>query len=67
MNFAPRLRLLWGSESCLMYFNTHCGECISCHERVDAFMQAWGKDETRYRRGTYADRRKRRRKRKAKR
>jgi 7-cyano-7-deazaguanine synthase in queuosine biosynthesis len=51
--------LLWGSESCLMYFNTHCGECISCHERADAFVGAWGKDKTRYRRGTYAARRKR--------
>jgi hypothetical protein len=52
--------LLWNSESCLMYFNTACGECVSCHERVDAFMEAWGKDKTRYRKGTYAHRRKRR-------
>jgi hypothetical protein len=54
--------LLWSSESCLMYFNTHCGECISCHERVDAFMDAWGEDKTRYRKGTYAARRKRKKK-----
>lgn len=52
---------LYGSESCLMYFNSPCGECISCHERADAFMEAWGRDKTRYRKGTYADRRKRRR------
>jgi 7-cyano-7-deazaguanine synthase in queuosine biosynthesis len=53
--------MLWNSESCLMYFNTHCGECVSCHERVDAFMDAWGEDRTKYRKGTYAHRRKRRR------
>ncbi|TFH67037.1 MAG: hypothetical protein E4G90_00440 [Gemmatimonadales bacterium] len=52
---------VYASESCLMYFNTHCGECISCHQRADAFMEAWGQDKTRYRKGTYADRRKRRR------
>jgi hypothetical protein len=51
--------LLYASESCLMYFNTHCGECLSCHERADAFMEAWGHDGTKYRKGTYADRRKR--------
>jgi hypothetical protein len=51
--------LLYRSESCLMYFNKPCGECISCHERVDAFMEAWGKDKTGYRPKTYAGRRKR--------
>lgn len=55
--------LLWASESCLMYFNKPCGNCISCVERAEAFMQAWGQDKTPYRKGTTADRLKRKRKR----
>lgn len=51
--------LLWASESCLMYFNLPCGNCISCVERAEAFMEAWGKDKTPYRKGTTADRIKR--------
>lgn len=51
--------LLWASESCLMYFNKPCGNCISCVERAQAFMEAWGKDKTPYRKGTTADRIKR--------
>jgi 7-cyano-7-deazaguanine synthase in queuosine biosynthesis len=50
---------LWASESCLMYFNKPCGNCISCVERATAFMNAWGRDKTPYRRGTTADRLKR--------
>lgn len=53
--------LCWSSESCLMYFNTHCGDCASCKSRVQAFMEAWGRDRTAYRPKTFAARRKRRR------
>jgi hypothetical protein len=53
--------LLWSSESCLMYFNLPCGNCISCVERAEAFMEAWGKDKTPYRKGTTADKIKRKR------
>jgi 7-cyano-7-deazaguanine synthase in queuosine biosynthesis len=49
------------SDSCLMYFNRHCGNCKSCKERVEAFKEAWGKDRTNYRKGTAADKAKRRR------
>jgi hypothetical protein len=45
---------LYASESCLMYFNTACGECGSCKGRSQAFMQAWGEDRTRYRPDTFA-------------
>ena len=46
-------KLCYSSESCLMYFNTHCGNCGSCKERVQAFMEAWGKDSTPYRKDTF--------------
>ena len=46
--------LCWASESCLMYFNTHCGNCSSCKGRAQAFMAAWGEDRTKYRKGTFA-------------
>jgi 7-cyano-7-deazaguanine synthase in queuosine biosynthesis len=45
---------LYRSESCLMYFNTACGDCASCKSRAQAFMAAWGEDRTRYRRDTFA-------------
>lgn len=51
--------LCYESESCLMYFNTHCGDCSSCKGRAQAFMAAWGQDKTRYRKGTFAARQKR--------
>lgn len=40
---------LFDSESCLMYFGTHCGDCWSCVERYDAFMDVFGQDKTEYR------------------
>jgi len=49
------------SDSCLMYFNKPCGDCASCKARVQAFMSAWGRDETVYRTGTFAARHKRKR------
>jgi 7-cyano-7-deazaguanine synthase in queuosine biosynthesis len=52
-------QLLYASESCLMYFNTHCGDCESCKGRARAFMEAWGEDRTTYRRDTFAWRHKR--------
>jgi len=51
--------LCYRSESCLMYFNTACGDCASCKSRVQAFMAAWGADKTRYRANTFAARCKR--------
>lgn len=50
---------LFSTESCLMYFNVHCGDCASCKARARAFMLAWGEDRTKYRKGTTADRVKR--------
>ncbi len=52
-------KLCLSSESCLMYFNKPCGNCASCKSRVQAFMEAWGKDSTPYRPGTWAARHKR--------
>ena len=54
-----RREVCWSSESCLMYFNTHCGACSSCKGRVRAFMAAWGEDRTPYREDTFAWRHKR--------
>jgi hypothetical protein len=51
--------LLYGSESCLMYFNKPCGNCASCLARVRAFLLAWGEDRTPYRKGSTADKEKR--------
>lgn len=45
----------YASESCLMYFAKPCGNCSSCKSRAKAFMAAWGKDKTPYRRGSSAD------------
>ena len=43
------------TESCLMYFAKPCGNCWSCVERAQAFMEAFGKDKTGYRLKTTAD------------
>jgi 7-cyano-7-deazaguanine synthase in queuosine biosynthesis len=44
------------SESCLMYFNTPCGDCWSCKDRAEAFLEAWGYDPTPYRPSSTAGR-----------
>ena len=44
------------SESCLMWFNTPCGDCWSCMDRVKSITAAWGKDGTPYRVGSKAGR-----------
>ena len=46
--------LLYATESCLMYFAKHCGNCWSCVDRARAFMAAWGEDRTDYRKDTTA-------------
>jgi 7-cyano-7-deazaguanine synthase in queuosine biosynthesis len=48
--------VMWGSQSCRLYFKRHDGNCNSCKERVLAFMDAWGEDRTDYRKGSWADR-----------
>ena len=45
---------LAATESCLMWFAKHCGNCWSCVDRAEAFVGAWGHDPTPYRRGTSA-------------
>jgi 7-cyano-7-deazaguanine synthase in queuosine biosynthesis len=45
---------LFQSQSCLMYFGRHCGDCWSCVERAEAFMQAFGEDKTAYRQSSKA-------------
>ena len=47
--------IMWKSQSCRLYFKKHCGNCNSCRERAQAFMEAWGEDRTNYRRGSPAD------------
>jgi 7-cyano-7-deazaguanine synthase in queuosine biosynthesis len=44
------------SESCLMYFNQPCGDCWSCKDRAEAFLEAWGSDPTPYRPSSTAGR-----------
>jgi hypothetical protein len=48
--------IMWGSQSCRIYFKKHDGNCNSCKERAVAFMEAWGEDRTDYRKGSWADR-----------
>lgn len=48
--------ILYSSDSCLMYFNQHCGNCWSCRERAEAFIGAWGQDKTDYRPSSWAGR-----------
>ena len=54
---AADLKLLHQTESCLMWWGKHCGNCWSCVDRANAFMAATGADPTRYKRGTTAYRR----------
>jgi len=42
-------KFLFQSQSCLMYFNSHCGDCWSCMERAEAMLGAFGEDKTDYR------------------
>jgi len=47
---------MFASDSCLMYFKRHCGNCKSCKSRAQAFLVALGEDRTNYRRDSWADR-----------
>jgi hypothetical protein len=45
---------LWSTQSCLMWFAKHCGNCWSCVDRATAMMKALGEDRTDYRKNSTA-------------